>query len=325
MQGWSEVEGRDRQLLARQVFGWAMEDAGGLTEGLTLEAREALGAIGLDTLIGLLRPVLDERQKTRRAELGEGDGEATDPLAARVRRVLREASEARGDLDAFIEYCAADGSSGEDVLAAVRHLEREGRTEEALLWADRGRRKARGSVRATLEDTRIQLLTRLGRRREAIEAAWEGFRREPGGAAYRRLLGVVAEEERGEWRRRALDQAESGSDATAFVDVCIASAESERLAHRLDSAPAFVLAASSTVLERAADFLDGKVSRASARLCLHLASQLLGEGDARHYARVRALLERGRQAFVADGSESAWSEGLARIRDAHAVVRAWYP
>lgn len=323
--GWSEIDGRDRQRLARELFGWLMEDGGTVTQGLVLEAKKALGPIGLDTLTGLLEPVYEERLKNRPLlEAPEQSQTLVDPVVDRVRAALRETSEARGDLEEYLRYCDPSGAHGGDVLDAARRLEREGRLEEALLWVDRGRRRARGTVRAEMEDRRIALLARLGRRREAIEAAWTSFVSEPGVHAYARLQRTVDEQERGAWRGRAIDHVEASSDATAFVEICLAAHEAERLAHRLDATPGFVLSASTSSLERAVVMLDERNAWACARVHFHLATRWLAEGDARHYARVRHHLEQARRAHEADGSTEAWQEQIEQMRRAHAVVGAWF-
>ncbi len=324
--GWAEVPERDRQVLARRIFGWLMEDGVNTSPGLVHEARQALGPIGLDTLSGLLRPVLEQRQSSRPAALG-GDEFSTlfDPVVERARSALREIAEVRGDAEEYLALCDTTGEHGADILAAARRFEALGQAGDALLWAERGRRKARGTVRYELEDLRISLLYGQGRRREAIEAAWEMLSAEPSAAGYRRLMDVAGEADRGEWRRRALDQAEAGADATAFTEICLAANESERLAHRLDSSPGFVLSSSPVILERAATLLCDRFPLIAARIRMHLASHLLASGDARHYARVRAFLETARESYESEGEAALWEESLARIREAHSVVKAWYP
>ena len=321
---WSDLPSRDRPQLARELFGWLMEDGGRTLAGVVLEARESLGPIGLETLQGLLRPVLEARLATRSASLfGEGDEAGADPVAQRVRAALREVAEARSDLDAFLEHCDAEGAHGAEILAAAARLSHEGRLADALRWVDRGRRRASGSARAEIDDLRIALLSRLDRRREAIEAAWDGFLAEPGEASYRRLIHVVDEHERHEWRRRALDHAEAGLDASAFVDVCLAAGEIDRLAHRLDGSPGFVLAAAPEVLARAATVADAENPRAAGRLHLHLAGRLLAEGDARQYDRARGHLVAAKQAHERAGERQRWVDIVARLEATHAVVRGW--
>ncbi|RMG48178.1 MAG: hypothetical protein D6718_02510 [Acidobacteria bacterium] len=323
--GWASVPGRDRQRLARILFGWIVEDAGGVFAGLVREGAEALGDVGLDTLRTLLAASLDERLRARRGELvedGEGHG---DPLVVTLRRALREAAEARGDMEDFLAHCDPDGRHGGEILAAVRHLARRGDHLEALRWAEKGRNRARRSERAAIDDLRIELLLRLDRRREAIELAWEAYRAEPSAPGLRRLLAVVDPSERAEWRRRALDLCEASADATAFVEVCLAAGATERLVDRLEMAPAYVLAAGEQVLDAACLRLDEQSPAAAARIRIHLAERALAAGDPRQYPRAREHLEQARRACERRGDTALWSAAVERLRAAHAVVRAWWP
>ncbi len=320
--GWAEVPSRDRQSLARELFGWLMEDAGGMTVGLVRDAKLALGPIGLETLASLLRPVLERRLASRPAHLDTGQN-SFDPVISRVRSALRETAEARGQLDEYLSLCDPAGLDGAELVASAERFAHAGQVTEALRWLESGRPRTIGSARAALEDLRVALLVRLDRRREANEVAWQSFAAEPSPNAFRRLLATVAENERGEWRRRALDHAEAAADASAYVDVCMEAEDIERLVHRLDAEPAFVLSAEAMTLMRAATRLDAKVPWATARFSVQLASRHLADGNARRYDEARALLAQAKRAFLADGNNAAWEEVLQQLAQAHAVVRTW--
>lgn len=322
IRGWSQLAARDRQKLARELFGWMMEDGGSVTGGLILEGKSALGPIGLDTLGALLRPLVQRRIDGRPAFALADEGDF-DPLLERLHAALRETAEARGQLDEFIATCDAEGMHGGEIVAATQRLAAAGQLNEALRWSERGRRRARGSARHELDDLRIALLTRLDRRREANEAAWEMFVAEPGAAALRRLVATAGDGERHDWRRRALDHVESTADASAVLDVCLEADDLERLAHRLDSAPNFVLSADASLLERFAARADGRIPWAAARVALHLSSRLLAAGDAKHYGKARQLLAQAKRSFLADGNQVGWDEASRRLLEAHAVVRIW--
>ncbi|MBP7147985.1 MAG: SWIM zinc finger family protein [Acidobacteria bacterium] len=326
VRGWAEVPSRDRQKIAREIFGWVTEDAGGLTRGLITEARVALGPIGMETLAGLLRPAIEARRGGRGAAAGDVDGAAPrDALLESLRGALRELSQVRGDIDEFFAQCDPDGAHGTDVVAAARLLSHQGRLDEALSWVERGRRRARGTARGELDELRIALLGRLGRRREAIEAAWESFLAEPGAASFHRLCSASGDEDRPEWRRRALDHADAGSDATAFVEVCLAAGDAERLAHRVETTPGFVLSAAPAMLERSLALLEKGAPDAASAVHVQLAAAILARGDSRAYPEARQHLEQARRAHLVGASAGAWDEIAGRLAQAHAIVREWFP
>lgn len=322
---WSEIPSRDRQVLAREIFAWVMEDSGAVTTRLIVEAKEALGAAGLQALRELLVPLIEQRRAVRPLVLGGSEDDVhPDPLAERVESALREVAEALGDLDGFLTLCRPDGRDGHGVLVAATRLVREGRIEDALRWLERGLAFARGTDRASIEDLRIKLLVHLDRRREAADAAWESFLREPGAAGYRRLLDSVGETTRGEWKRRALDSVEASADATAFVSVVVAAEDVERFAHRLETAPHSIFAASVRTLERAAQAFRDRHPEIAARLHVHLAERVLADGDPRRYERALDHLNHAQHEFEA-ASSPMWSSEIVRLRKAYQIVGTWYP
>jgi hypothetical protein len=322
IKGWGEVSTRDRQKLARELFGWLVEDSGEVTRGLVLQSRATLGPLGLETLHALLHPALEQRTASRPGFI-EHDTAFRDPMLERLRRAMRETAEARGQLDEYLSYCDPEGTNGAELLAAAERLAREGQVSEALRWVERGRRRARGTARHALEDLRVSLLLRSDRSREAQEAAWEIYVAEPGHASLRRLMSTVNAQDRQQTKRRALDHAESSVDATAFVDVCLEAEDAERLAHRLDLAPQFVLGADPQLLDRAVGRLEERVPWAAGRIALHLASSMLAEGDPGRFGRVRELLQIAQHSYRRAGKPELWEEAHRRLKQAHAVVAAW--
>jgi hypothetical protein len=325
VRAWADVPGRDRQRLARQIYAWITEDAGGATGGLVREAAPALEKPGLAALEELLAPALEVRRDTRAGfTAAEEDAGVVDPVESRLRAALREAAEVRGDVERFLALCDTEGRDGAEILAAARRLAREADLPAALRCADQGRARARGSARAELDHLRIELLVQLDRRREAHDAAWEAFLTAPGAASYHRLLRIVDPDRRAEWRQRALDTAEAAAGATSFVEICLAADETERMLHRLETSERFVLGAGATVLDEAAQRLAHHHPEVAAHLQLHLADRILAAGDPRAYPQARRHLERARSHLVEHHGESDWAEEVARLRRAHPVTAAWF-
>lgn len=319
--GWEAIPARDRQNLARELFHWLLEDGGGVFRGAIAQAKGALGPLGLETLGTLLRAILESRGglRGRNEEM-----QNLDPLASRIREALRETARARGDLGEFLACCDPSGNDGPGILDAGAGLAQEGRFEEALVWVEKGRRRARGSVREGLEELRLSLLIRLGRRREAIESAWELFLAAPGGASFRRLESMAGETDRATWRRRALEQIENTADAAAYVDVCLEAGELERLARGIEKAEGFVLAAPPDLLERTGSALLESWPAAAGRVFSQAAGRILARGDGRHYPEARRHLERARSAFLAAGEEETWFLIRERMAKNHAVAAEWF-
>jgi hypothetical protein len=107
------------------------------------------------------------------------------------------------------------GLTSEDCLALARLLTAR-KPAEALAWVERGRGLDRKSqIRSTadfgLDQFHRELLTRLGRQDEALEAAWANFRKDPSKYTYDDLMKFVPKAERADWHERALDAAKDAS------------------------------------------------------------------------------------------------------------------
>ena len=120
------------------------------------------------------------------------------------------------------------GVKPEDGLAVAKLIATQ-KPDEALAWAERGRaldreRQFRSTAGYDLEKFRRELLARLGRQHEALEAAWAEYRQHPSKFTYDDLMKCVSETERREWHDRALNAAE-GADLHSPLELFIGSAE----------------------------------------------------------------------------------------------------
>jgi len=80
-----------------------------------------------------------------------------------------------------------------------------------------------------------ELLTGLGRRREALREVWAEFRDAPNAFSYAELMRFVPRGERTAWRARAMDAAEH-ADLGSLIDLWLKTRQIDRLAARLRTA-----------------------------------------------------------------------------------------
>ncbi len=104
----------------------------------------------------------------------------------------------------------------------------------ALKWVERGiglDRETRHGSAAGYDLTRLQreLLTKLGRGDEALDAAWAEYRTSPSKFSYDDLMKVVPKADRADWREKALD-ATKGADLHSGMELFVETRETERLA-----------------------------------------------------------------------------------------------
>jgi hypothetical protein len=180
VKAWSLTPAADPRRLAEQVFALIRADGYGLSDGLVAMVGPVLGPEGLAVLADLARAAADARPPATRG--------GTDWDGIRLKMMMRDVADARGDVDAYIAAETAAGGRP-DVLGIAERLLEAGRPEDALGWLDRAR-PARlavasaddivaGLIRYPLDFDhamlRIEALERLGRRPEAQDERWVLF------------------------------------------------------------------------------------------------------------------------------------------------------
>lgn len=147
--------------------------------------------------------------------------------------ILRAIYCAQRDIQAYIALTEQTGLKPEDCLAVAK-LFAPRKPEEALAWVERGRtldreKPFRSGAVYDLDKLHRELLTRLGRQNEALEAAWADFRKHPSRFTYDDLMKFVPKAERREWHEKALNAAK-GADLHSLLELFIETKEMERLA-----------------------------------------------------------------------------------------------
>src|SRR5439155_25158033 len=112
--------------------------------------------------------------------------------------------------------------------------------DEALAWVDRGlaveKTHPHGSMAGhDLAKLKRELLTQLGRSRDALEEAWAEFREHPSTFSYEELMRFVPKAERAAWHAKAMDAAK-GADLGSLIQLWLETSEIERLIERLRTA-----------------------------------------------------------------------------------------
>jgi hypothetical protein len=147
-------------------------------------------------------------------------------LRRRGSEILRTIYLVRRNLAAYLAHATQTGITARDCRALAAMLLARRKPEEALAWVERGialdRENPHGRTSAGYDLTRLhrELLTRLGRGNEAIEAAWAEFRKDPGKYSYDELMKFVPRTGRAAWHEKAMDAAK-GDDLRSLIELFI--------------------------------------------------------------------------------------------------------
>ncbi len=164
---------------------------------------------------------------------------------------------------------------------------------------------------------RRELLTKLGRRDEAIEIAWTEYRGHPSKSGFDGLMEVMPKVQRPAWRERALDAA-LGGDLRSVMELFTETGETERLRDLVSGAADSDLQnISHFVTEPAAMKLDKPYPEQAARLWRAQAMRIVDAGKSRYYDAAVANLDRARRCYLRAGLRAEWEAAVRHIREDH--------
>ena len=192
----------------------------------------------------------------------------------------------------------------------------------ALAWVDRGidleRMTPHGSGAGyDLGRLRRELLTRLGRGDEALDAAWVEYRKNPSKFSFDDLMKVVPKADRAGWREKALNAAK-GADLHSVMELLVESKEMGRLAELVrDTTDVALENISHYATDPAAMKLEKPHPELAARLWRAQAMRIVDAGKSKYYEAAAANLERARRCYVRAGRVAEWEDAVHQIRADH--------
>jgi len=189
----------DAAAFGKQFFELQMLDDWGL---LAFEDYASLlGDAGLHTF-----RTLAEKEWKKVPARGPGDGDARDSISCfRITSIMEALAREAGDTDALVAIMSRDLTLPYHFLQIAELLAEASRRDEALAWAERGRKAFPDRPDSRLVDFLADEYGHRGQHEEAVALTWEQFKQQPALASYQRL--EVCSKRAGawgEWRAKAL-------------------------------------------------------------------------------------------------------------------------
>jgi hypothetical protein len=229
----------------------------------------------------------------------------------------------RRNLAAYLAHATQTGVTAQDCHALAAMLLARRKPGEVLAWAERGialdKDSPNGWTSAGYDLTRLhrELLTRLGRGNEAIEAAWAEFRKDPGKYSYDELMKFVPRTGRAAWHEKAMDAAK-GDDLRSLIELFIETREMKRLAELVRGATDQALEhLSHYATEPAAKKLEKADPGLAARLWRAQGMRIVSAAKSKYYDAALSNFERARRCYVRAGLAAEWANTVCHIRASH--------
>ncbi len=205
--GWvkaRQAEDADPDETAARLLEWMDEDDYGFCCHLDKDLVKVLDKTNLAAFEKQIRARFDAAAET--APKADGSfKDRPDYVRRHCGEILRSLYAAQKDVAAYVALAEETGLVAQDCHAIATLLVGRRKPEGALAWVERGleldRETPHGSMAGhDLAKLKRELLTKLGRGNEALDAAWADYRQHPSKYTYDDLMKFVPKAERAAWR-----------------------------------------------------------------------------------------------------------------------------
>jgi len=322
--GWIEARqaaGADPDDTATRLLAWMDNDPYGFCYDLEKDAAKAFGKAGVAAFEKQIRARFDAAATARSVS---GESLRSNPEYARRRwgETLRTLYLVQKNVQAYVALAEETGLSAQDCHALATMLLARRKPEDALAWVERGiaidEKTPHGSMAGhDLAKLKRELLTKLGRGGEALEAAWAAYREHPSQYTYDDLMKFVPKPERSVWHEKAIDAAR-GADLGDGIQLFLETKELERLAQLVGRSQNDALErVSHYTTEPAAKKLEKTHPDVAARLWRAQGMRIVSAKKSKYYDAALANFERARRCFQKAGLSAEWEKTVNQVRAEH--------
>ena len=322
--GWikaRQAEGANPDETASRLLTWMDDDEYGFCYHLEKDAAKVFNKANLAAFVTQIRARFDDDAKGA----PKTDGTLKD-RPEYVRRhwgeVLRTLYAAQKNVAAYVALAEETGLTAQDCHAIATLLVGRRKPGEALAWVERGidldKKTPHGSMaNHDLAKLKRELLTKLGRGNEALDAAWADYRQHPSKYSYDDLMKFVPKAERAKWHAKAIDAAK-GADLHSAIDILVATKEMDRLADLVRQASDHALESlSHYTTEPVAKKLEKTHPDLAARLWRAQGLRIVNAKKSKYYDAALFNFESAKRCFERAGLHAEWQKTVSQVRADH--------
>jgi len=306
---------------ATRLLAWMDDDPYGFCYHLEKEAAKVFNGAGLAAFVKQIR---DRFDAAATAKPVPGESFRRNPNSTRRRwgEALRTLYLRRKNVAAYLALAEETGITPEDCRALATMLAARRKAQDALSWVERGialaKKASNGSMtRYDLATLKRALLTKLGRRNEALDAAWVEYLEHPSKYSYDDLMKYVPKTERAAWHEKAIEGAK-GSDLHSLIELLLETKELERLAELVRRSKNDALeSVSHYATEPAAKKLEKTHPDVAARLWCAQGMRVVNAKKSKYYDAALSNFERARCCFEKAGLVADWQRIVEKVRSEH--------
>jgi hypothetical protein len=330
--GWIKARqagGADPDETASRLLTWMDQDDYGFCYRLEMDAVKVFDKPNLAAFVKQVRPRFDAAAK-KTVEEDDKLRERPDYIRRRWGEVLRTLYAGQKDVAAYMSLAEETGLTAKDCHAIATLLVSKRKPKEALSWVERGfevdRQTPHGSMAShDLAKLKRDLLTKLGRGDEALDAAWTDYRKHPSTYTYDDLMKYVPKAQRKEWHEKAIEAA-MGADLRSVMDLLLKKKELERLAELVRQTEDDDLEdLSHYATEPVAKKFEKPHPDLAARLWRAQGLRIVNAKKSKYYDAALSNFERAKRCFERAGLEGEWSKTVRQVRADHHRKSSFMP
>jgi hypothetical protein len=322
--GWiraRQAEGANPDETASRLLAWMDNDDYGFCYHIEKDAAKVLDKANLAAFVTQVRARFDAAANAPRKVDGTHN-DRPDYGRRRDGEILRTLYAVPKDVVAYVALAEETGVIAQDCHAVATLLAGRRKPEEALAWVERGidldKRTPHGSTAGhDLAKLKNELLAKLGRGDEALDAAWGDYRESPSVYRYDDLMKFVPEAERAKWHEKAIDVAE-GADLRSAMELLLATKEMDRLANLVRQAKDHALEGLS---HYATEPIAKKIEKAhpdlAARLWRAQGLRIVNGKKSKYYDAALSNFESAKRCFERAGLGAEWQKTVSQVRADH--------
>jgi len=322
--GWvkaRQAEDADPAETAARLLEWMDEDEYGFCYHLEKDLVKVFDKANLAAFVNKIRTRFDAAAKTTPKSEGSFK-DRPDYVRRHFGEILRSLYAAQKDVAAYVALAEETGLQVQDCHAIATLLVARRKPEEALAWVDRGidldKNTPHGSMAGhDLAKLKRELLTKLGRGNEALDAAWADYREHPSKYTYDDLMKFVPKAERAAWHEKAIAEAK-GVDLHSAIDLLVATKEMDRLADLVHQASDQALEnLSHCTTEPVAKKLEKSRPDLAARLWRAQGLRIVNAKKSKYYDAALSNFESAKRCFERAGLQGEWQKTVSQVRADH--------
>ncbi len=228
----------------------------------------------------------------------------------------------KDDFKSYIEFAQKIGINPKDCEEIAKIFLKKKKYSEAMEWVEKGlklssKKEHYSFSKYELVDLKKELLSKLGNKGEALNLAWQDFKKHPCDFSYRDLMKYVSAKDGRSWHEKVINLIKKGPIESVF-EICVETKEYDVLVDRILKCKHKTLEDLSHYnTEEAAKVLTKKYPEAAVKVYRALGIRIVNSKKSKYYHVALEHFEKTKDLYRKIGQENEWNKLVESIISEH--------